>query len=142
MTPKRFILAVVVVFVGYWLTSFLIHGLWLNSLYKETMNLWRSEAEMTRHMGGMFLGQFLWSLAFVLVWSKGFPAVASLGRSCLYGLTMGIFFESNSLIMYTVQPLPGHMIAKWVIAGLAQGALMGILVYLVGKPKTAPAPSS
>jgi hypothetical protein len=142
MNPKRLILAVVVVFVGFWLTSFLIHGLWLNSIYKETMNLWRSEEEMKRHMGWMLLGQFLWSLAFVVIWSKGFPAVASLGRSFLYGLTMGMFGEAGSLIMYTVEPLPGHLVAKWVAAGLAQGALLGMLLYAVGKPKAAAAARS
>jgi hypothetical protein len=44
--------------------------------------------------------------------------------------------------MYTVEPLPGHLVAKWVVAGLAQGALLGILVYLLGKPKAAPAQPS
>jgi hypothetical protein len=137
MNPKRLILAVVVVFVGYWLTSFLIHGLWLNSIYKDTMSLWRSEAEMQRHMGWMFLGQLLWSVAFVLIWSKGIPAVNSLGRSCLYGLVMGLFSQANSLIMYTVQPLPGHLVAKWVVAGLVQGVLLGALVFFIGRPKGA-----
>src|SRR5436190_4042575 len=125
MNPKRLILAVVAVSVGLWLTSFLIHGIWLNSIYKETMNLWRSEAEMTSHMAWMLLGQFLWSLAFVLIWSKSLPAVASLGRSFLYGVTMGVFSEANSLIMYTVEPLPGYLVAKWVAAGVVQGALLG-----------------
>jgi hypothetical protein len=138
MTPKRLILAVVVVFVGFWVTSFLIHGLWLNPIYKETMNLWRSEAEMQKHVGWMFLGQFLWSLAFVMIWSKGFPAVNSLGGSCVYGLLMGLFSETNSLIMYTVEPLPGHLVAKWVVAGLAQSTLMGALLFLVARPKAAP----
>ena len=137
MNPKRLILAVVVVFVGFWVTSFLIHGVWLNPIYKETMNLWRSEAEMQKHMGSMFLGQFLWSVAFVVIWSRSFRTVNSLGGSCLYGLLMGVFMQSNSLIMYSVQPMPGHLIAKWVIAGLAQGVLMGILVFFVGRPKAA-----
>jgi hypothetical protein len=141
MNVKRLILAVVVVFVGLWLTSFLIHGVWLNSIYKETMNLWRSETEMQQHMGWMLLGQFFWSVAFVVIWSKGFPAVNSLGRSCLYGLVMGLFSEANSLIMYTVEPLPGHLVAKWVVAGLAQSALMGVLLFLVGRPRTAASPS-
>ena len=138
MNPKRLILTVVVVFVGFWVTSFLIHGLWLNPIYKETMNLWRSETEMQKHMGWMFLGQFLWSVAFVVIWSKGLPAVNSPGGSCLYGLMMGMFMESNSLIMYSVQPMPGHLIARWVVAGLAQGALMGILVFFVARPKASP----
>jgi len=141
MNPKRLVLAVVVVFVGFWVTSFLIHGLWLNSIYKETMNLWRSEAEMQKHMGWMLLGQLLWSLAFVVIWSKGFPVVNSLGRSCLYGLLMGLFSETNSLIMYTVEPLPGHLVAKWVVAGLTQSTLMGALLCVSRRPKAA-APSS
>ena len=33
-------------FVGVWITDFLIHGVWLQSTYKETMSLWRPEAEM------------------------------------------------------------------------------------------------
>ena len=141
MNPKRLILAVVAVFVGLWLTSFLIHGVWLNSIYKETTNLWRSETEMTNHMGWMLLGQFLWSVAFVVIWSKGFPSVNSPGRSGLYGLVMGMFSEANSLIMYTVEPLPGHLVAKWVVAGLVQGALLGALVFFVGRPKAAVASS-
>jgi hypothetical protein len=141
MNPKRLILAVVVVFVGLWLTSFLIHGVWLNPVYKETMNLWRSEAEMQKHMGWMLLGQLLWSIAFVGLWSRNVSAVSSAGRSCLYGLVMGIFSEANSIIMFTVQPLPGHLVAKWVLAGVVQSALMGLLVYFVGRPKTA-APTS
>jgi hypothetical protein len=140
MNIKRLILAVVVVFVGLWVTSFLIHGIWLQSIYKETMSLWRSEAEMTSHMVWMLVGQLLWSVAFVLIWSRSYPAVASPGGSCLYGLIMGTFSEANSLIMYTVQPLPGHLVAKWVVAGLAQSALLGILLYLAGKPKAAAAP--
>jgi hypothetical protein len=137
MNPKRLVLAVVAVFVGFWVTSFLIHGVWLNPIYKETMNLWRSEEEMTKHMGWMFLGQLLWSVAFVVIWSKSFSAMNSLCGSCLYGLLMGLFMESNSLIMYCVQPMPGSLIAKWIVAGVAQGVLMGMLVFFVGKPKAA-----
>jgi hypothetical protein len=137
MNPKRLVLAVVAVFLGFWVTSFLIHGLWLNPVYKETMNLWRSEAEMTKHMGWMFLGQLLWSVAFVVIWSRCFPAMNSIGGSTLYGLLMGMFMESNSLIMYCVQPMPGDLIAKWIFAGLAQGVLMGILVHFVARPRAA-----
>ena len=54
---------------------------------------------------------------------------------------MGMFSEANSLIMYTVEPLPGHLVAKWVVAGLVQGALLGVLVFFVGRPKAAVASS-
>jgi hypothetical protein len=135
MNPLRLVLAVVAVFVGLFASGMFIHGGWLQSTYKETMHLWRSESDMSAHMGWMVLGQFLFSLAFVVIWSKGFPSVATLGGSCLYGLTMGLFAQAGSLITYSVQPIPGILIAKWFVAGLAQGLLMGLIVYAVGRPK-------
>jgi hypothetical protein len=135
MNPKRLVLAIVVVFITVFLTNMLIHGMWLNSTYKETANLWRTEPEMQKHFPFMLLGQFLFAASFVIIWSKGFPAVATLGGSCLYGLTMGLFAESLTIITYVVQPMPGHLMAKWFVAGLVQGVLMGVVVFFVGKPK-------
>src|SRR5258707_14065154 len=85
MNPKRLILAIVAVFVGVWVTDFLIHGVWLQSTYAETMSLWRPEMEMRSHMGWLMLGQFLWALTFVVVWSKVAPATTSLACGCFYG---------------------------------------------------------
>ena len=137
MNTKRLILAIVAVFVGVWATDFLIHGVWLQSTYKDTMSLWRPEAEMRAHMGWLMLGQFLAAATFVVIWSKGFPATASLGGTCLYGLCMGLFSQATTLITYAVQPFPPSLAVKWFVAGLAQGVLMGMLVFFVGKPKPA-----
>ena len=137
MNPKRLILAIVVVFITVFATNFLIHGIWLNGIYKETASLWRTEADMQKHFPFMLLGQFLFASTFVVIWSKGIPSVATLGRSCLYGLTMGLFAEALTLITYVVQPMPGHLMAKWFIAGLVQGVLMGVVVFFVGRPKAA-----
>jgi hypothetical protein len=137
MTTKRLILGIVAVFVSVWATSFLIHGVWLLGTYKATMNLWRTEAEMTSHVAWLFLGQFLMSVAFVVIWSKGFPATATLGGSCGYGLFMGVFSQATTCITYAVQPVPGDLMVKWFVSGLAQGVLMGVIVWLAGKPKAA-----
>jgi len=137
MNPKRLILAIVAVFVGVWVTDFLIHGVWLQSTYKETMSLWRPEAEMKGHMGWLMLGQLLATVTFVVIWSKGFPATASLGGSCLYGLFMGGFSQATTLVTYAVQPFPPDLAMKWFCAGLAQGLLMGVIVFFVGRPKPA-----
>ena len=137
MNPKRLILAIVVVFITVFATNFLIHGVWLNSVYKETASLWRTEPEMQNRLAWMLLGQFLFAATFVVIWSKGFPAVATLGGSCLYGLTMALFSESLTIITYVVQPMPGSLMAKWFLAGIVQGLLMGLVVFLVGKPKAA-----
>ena len=139
MKPTRLILAVVAVFVGVWLTDFLIHGVWLQSTYKETASLWRPEAEMQSHMGWLFLGQFVLSVVFVVIWSKGFPATASLCGSAWYGTFMGLAKQANTLVTYAVQPLPANLAVKWFVSGLVQGALMGLLLYFVARPKSAQA---
>ena len=137
MTTKRLVLAILIVFAGVWVTDFLVHAVWLQSTYAATMNLWRPEAEMKAHMGWMLLSQFLAAATFVLIWSKGFPTTASLGGACLYGLCMGVFRETTTLISYAVQPLPGSLAVEWFVSGLAQGLIMGLLVYFVGKPAAA-----
>jgi len=83
----------------------------------------------------MLLGQFLFASTFVIIWSKGFPAVATLGGSFLYGLTMALFSQSMTLITYVVQPMPPGLIVKWFIAGIVQGMVMGVIVFLMGQPK-------
>jgi len=141
MNTKRLILTIVVVFVVVFATNFLIHGLWLQGVYKETVSLWRTDAEMQKHFPFMLLGNFLFAATFVVIWSKGFPAVATLGGSCLYGLTMALFAQSLTIITYVVQPMPGSLMGKWFAAGIAQGFVLGLVVFLLGAPKIhAPGP--
>jgi len=135
MNPKRLVLAIVVVFAGVFITNFLIHGVWLQGRYTETMNLWRSETEMQAHMGWLMLGQFIFAATFALLWAQGFAATARIGCAGLYGLFMGLFSQSATLVSYAVQPLPGDIVVKWFLSGIAQGVLMGVIVFFVYKPK-------
>jgi hypothetical protein len=135
MNLKRLLLALLAVFVFVWVTDFLIHGVWLKNDYAANMSLWRPEAEMQSHMGWLMLGQFLCSLAFVLLYAKGFAEKNCLKFAVLFGLFMGIFFEANTLVTYAVQPLPGSLAVKWFLANIAQTVLMGVIVFCTYKPK-------
>ena len=135
MNPKRLVLAIIAVFAGVFATDFLIHGMWLQDRYKETMNLWRPDTEMQAHMGWLMLGQFLLAATFVVLWAQGFAATARLGCSCLYGMFMGLFSQAATLVTYAVQPLPADIAVKWFVSGVAQGVLVGIIVFFVYKPK-------
>ena len=143
MNPRRLAVAIVAVFAGIWITDFLIHGLWLASIYRETASLWRPEAEMQKNMGWLMLGQLLAAATFVVLWAKGFAEKACLRCACMFGLFMGLFSQANTLITYAVQPLPAEIAIKWFVAALGQGVLGGILVFFVYKPKpTEPKPST
>ena len=136
MNPKRLILGIATVFVAVWVTDFLIHGVWLQTRYAATMSLWRPEADMQKHMLWLFLGQFLFAVAFVMIWAHGFAGNAHVRCGILYGLFMALFSQANTFITFAVQPLPRDIAVKWVLSGLVQGVLLGLLVRFVYKPKT------
>ena len=137
MNTKRLLLALIVMFVAVFATNFLIHGVWLQSTYKETMNLWRSEPEMQARFGWMLLGQFLFATTFVAIWAAGFAEKQCLRCAILYGLMMALFSQAGTVISYVVSPLPPSLALKWFIAGVLQGLVMGLVVYSVYKPKPA-----
>ena len=136
MNPKRLILGIVLVFAVVWVTDFLIHGLWLQSRYAATMTLWRSQDDMQKHIVWLFLGQFVFSVAFVTIWAQGFATHRQVACGILYGLFMALFSQAATFISFAVQPLPRDIAVKWVLSGLLQGMLIGVLVYFVYKPKT------
>jgi len=46
-----------------------------------------------------------------------------------------LFGQATTLITYAVQPLPAEVASKWFGADLAQGVLMGLLLFVYYKPK-------
>jgi hypothetical protein len=135
MNFPRLLLALLTVFVGIWITDFLIHGLWLQSTYQASASLWRTEPEMHSRLGWLFAGEILAASMFVLLWAKGFASFGCLRCALIYGACMGLFNQSTTLITYAVQPFPADLAIKWFLAGVAQGMLMGVVVFFVYKPK-------
>src|SRR5258708_5423699 len=121
MNPKRLVLAIVAVFVGVFVTDFLIHVVWLKDDYAAPASLWRPEAEMQKHMGWLMLGQFLAAATFVVLWAKGFAEKACPICAVMFGLFMALFGQAHTLISYAVRPLPATLAVKWCIAPLVQG---------------------
>jgi len=137
MNIKRLLLAIVVGFVAVFASDFFIHGVWLRADYVASAALWRTDAEMQKHFGWLMLGQLLATTTFVVLWAKGFAGNGCRVCAVMFGLCMGLFSQATTLITYAVQPLPGIIAAKWFIAALVQGVLLGLLVSMVYKPKAA-----
>lgn len=137
MNIPRLIAAIVVGFVLVCGTDFLIHGVWLKPEYDATKELWRTEADMMARMPWMFGAEFLFAAIFVLIWASGLAVRGSIGLAVMYGVLMGIFNQTYNLSMYAVMPLPMDLSIKWLCAGIAQTALLGIVTFFVYKPPTA-----
>ena len=137
MNPKRLLIAIAAVFAAMFCTDLLIHGLWMEPVYKATMDLWRTEDEMMAHMSWLYAGQLLATVTFVLIWAKGFAATGCRKCAVTYGLCMGLFSQANTLISYAVQPLTTEIVWKWMLGGALQGIVLGLVVSLVYKPASA-----
>ena len=138
MNPKRLLLAIVAAFVAIFVTDTLIHGLWMQPVYKATMNLWRSEEEMTARLGWIYAGQLVAAVTFVLIWAKGFAATGCRKCAIRYGLCMGLFSQTHTLIAYAVEPYTVELVWKWLVSGVLQGLILGLVVSLVYRPAAAP----
>jgi hypothetical protein len=137
MNMKRLLLAIVVAFVIVFGTNFLIHGFWLSSDYEATKQLWRPESEMGAHFHWMLIAQFLSAVTFVIIWAKGF-AGRDIATGATFGLLMGLFQGIWTIINHVVMPVPGALAAKWLLAGVVQCILLGIVTALIYKPEAAP----
>jgi hypothetical protein len=133
MNMKRLLLAIVAAFALIWGTDVLIHGFWLNPDYEATKQLWRPEAEMYTHFHWMLFAQLLCAATFVIIWAKGF-AGRDIATGITFGLLMGLFQGIWAIINYVVMPLPGALATKWLLAGVVQCVLLGIVTALIYKP--------
>ncbi len=139
MNTKSLIISIVVVFIAVTVTDILIHGFWLSSLYGATKEFWRPEAEMNsgKYMGWLHAGHLLVAVTFTMLWAVGFAQNAKISCGIKYGLFMALFSQAHTLISYAVQPLPLELVWKWIASGAVQGMLLGVIVFLVYKPKPA-----
>jgi len=134
--------AVLAVFIGIFVTDFLIHAVWLANTYKETATLWRTDVGGNSYVAWLWVGQFLTAATFVTLYAIGFALKACLRCAIAFGLFMGLFQQATTLITYAVQPFPGIIATKWFVTGAIQGVLMGLVAFAVYKPRTEPRTAS
>lgn len=135
MNTKRLFLAIIAGFVFIFASDFVIHTIWLDSDYKATASLWRSESEMGRRFPLMLFAQLLCSIAFMYIWAKTGWRRRTIADGCVYGLWMGLFQQVTTIVLYVVIPMPMELAAKWFFAGLLQTILLGALAAAIYKPR-------
>lgn len=140
MNPKRLIIALVAAFITLNLTDYVIHQVWLKNMYiPDIGKLWRVDAEMKTHMGGILLGELLVATAFTMLWARIALGGAAIQCAIALGFFMGLSYSGSVVMQGAVQPLPDGLVTKWIIAGIAQSVLIGLVLFFVYKP-TKPCP--
>ena len=131
MNIKKWLIASVAVFVVYSVAMFLIHSVLLTKAYQDTADLWRSMEDMQARMWIMYVGNLIFSFLFVIIFALGYE-----GKGVVEGFRFGVLFGAiytipGSLGNYAVSPIDFKLTLSWIIYGLLQVTLCGIVAALI-----------
>ena len=122
---KKLIIAWIVLFVAWFLGSFIVHGVLLRSDYMQLINLYRPEADEQKYFPLMVLAHVIMSGAFAWIYARGVEAKPWMAQGVRFGIAVALLsVVPGYLIYFVVQPLPGSLVIKQIVF---DGILMVIL---------------
>jgi hypothetical protein len=126
---KKFIIAWAVLFVAWFLGSFVVHGVLLRADYMQLTNLFRTEGDEQKHFPLMILAHLILSGAFVWIYARGAEAKPWLAQGVRFGVAVALLTTVPTYMIYfVVQPIPGDVVVKQIVF---DGVLMLILGTIV-----------
>ena len=128
---KQNLIAVVAIFIAWFMLDYVIHGLILQSSYAASQGLWRPYEEMK--YGLLYFVIFVSAVTFVLIYSSFFKE-KTLGTGIKYGLLFGIGAGiSMGYGTYSIQPIPYPIALTWFLGTLVESVVAGALVGTIVK---------
>jgi hypothetical protein len=126
---KKFIVAWVVLFVAWFIGSFIVHGVLLHPDYAQLSNLFRAEGDAQKYFPLMILAHVILAGAFVWIYARGVEAKPWLAQGLRFGVAVALLtIVPTYMIYFVVQPMPGAVVIKQI---LFDGLLMLILGAIV-----------
>jgi hypothetical protein len=127
------------IFVAWFLGSFLIHGVLLHFDYAQLPNLFRTEADAQKYFPLMILAHVILSGAFVWIYARGAEAKPWVAQGVRFGIAVALLTAVPTYMIYfVVQPMPGDMVIKQIVYDGALMIILGVIVAWVyrGAAKT------
>ena len=113
---KQFIIAWIVVFVVWFLGSYVVHGVLLHDDYTRLAGMFRSEADSQAFFPLLIFAHVLLSGALVWIYARGVEAKPWLAQGIRFGVAIALLtIVPTYLIYYAVQPMPGATVAKQIV---------------------------
>ena len=123
---KRFLIGWAVIFVVWFLGSFVVHGVLLHDDYSKLASLFRTETESQNFLPLMVLAHVMLSGALVWIYSRGVEAKPWLPQGLRFGVALALLtVVPTYIIYYVVQPMPGGLVVKQIVFD-------GILMLILG----------
>lgn len=136
MNYPRIALAAVVAWVASIGVSFVVNGYLLMDLYAAHPALFRPQGEINMVLG--FGAQLLGFFAFAYMYAKGYEGTSGLQEGLRFGVLVGLLILGfASVWSYVVLAVSDALGMAWVIDGLVEMAIYGMIVGLVYRPRVA-----
>jgi hypothetical protein len=134
---KRFLVAWVVVFVAWFVGSFVVHGLLLRDDYARLPTLFRPESDAQRYFPLMLLAHVIMAGAFVWIYSRGIEDAPWLGQGVRFGIAVALLaVVPTYMIYFVVQPMPGATVVKQIVFDSIVVVLLGIVAAFMYRRQT------
>jgi hypothetical protein len=126
---KKFIVAWIVLFVAWFLGSFVVHGLLLRSDYMQLAGLFRTEGDEQKYFPLMLLAHVILSGALVWIYARGAEAKPWLAQGVRFGVAVALLTAvPNYMIYFVVQPMPGDVVIKQIVYDSVLMVILGMIV--------------
>lgn len=139
MNWKRLFLAALAGYIFLQLSDFVFHGTMMSETYEALAQsgVFRSEAEMTQYTWLMLLTGIVFSFFFTFIFARGYEG-KGIPEGIRYGVYITLFWVFvNAFNSFAIYPLPYSIAWLWILIGFIQMIIMGIIVSLIYKPKSA-----
>lgn len=133
---KRFLGAVAAVAAVIAVIDMILHNVILMDAYKQTLSLWRPEAEMKSLFWLIGAGYGVFAVFFVWIFAKGYEKDKSgFGQGLRFGILAGFLVNAAySMMCYAVMPLPVVIPVAWFLGGMVECLVAGVVAGMIYKP--------
>lgn len=134
---RKFLIAWIVIFVAWFLGSFVVHGVLLNADYMRLGTLFRTPADSQRYFPLMILAHVMLSGAFAWIYARGVEPKPWLGQGVRFGIAVAFLTTIPTyLIYFVVQPMPAETVVKQIVFDSVLMVILGVIagwLYRDGK---------
>ena len=136
MGIKRMILAIVACFLLLSAGRYLIHEVWLNDAYLQTIAIWRVQEGLFGHQWVLLVANLVMAAAAVLIYSRGIEPKPSLGQGLRFGILLALVTAvPESMNAWVVLPIPYRLAAQWIVGEGVLAVLVGLLIAAICRPE-------
>jgi hypothetical protein len=126
---RKFFIAWAVLFVAWFVGSFMVHGVLLRSDYIQLTSLFRAGDDQLKYFPLMILAHVILSGAFVWIYARGAEAKPWMAQGVRFGVAVALLtIVPTYMIYFVIQPMPGDVVIKQIVFDGVLTVILGTIV--------------